>query len=233
MARLKRLYMPGCSQHIIQRGNNKNACFYSDSDYKFYLHLLEGASRKYEVLIHAFVLMTNHVHLLVTPTSEFSVSRMMQSIGRSYVQYINHTYDRTGTLWEGRYKSTLVDSDHYFLIVSRYIELNPVRAKMADHPAEYPWSSYQGNGLGKEVKLLTPHYLYKDLGETKSERAKNYNGLFEDHVPERTLEELREAINKGWVVGSNKFIKEVRSACGRAAQKRNRGGDRRSKFWDQ
>mgnify|MGYP002343975178 CR=1 FL=1 len=225
--------MPGCAQHIIQRGNNRNACFYSESDYKFYLHLLEVSSRKYEVSIHAFVLMTNHVHFLATPASEFGVSGMMQSIGRSYVQYINYTYERTGTLWEGRYKSTLVDSDYYCLIASRYIELNPVRARMVEHPAEYPWSSYQSNGLGKKIKLLTAHYLYEGLGTTKEERLKNYRGLYEGHIPEKTLEELRDATNKGWAVGSEKFIEEVQLACGRAARKRKRGGDRRSNNWDQ
>ena len=231
MARLKRLYMRGCAQHIIQRGNNRSACFFAEGDYKYYLHLLEESSRKYKVSIHAFVLMTNHVHLLATPDSEFSVSRMMQSIGRSYVQYINYTYERTGTLWEGRYKSTLVDSDSYCLVVSRYIELNPVRAKMVEHPAEYPWSSYQSNGLGKGIELLTAHSLYLGLGKTKAERLKNYNDLFKSHIPSKTIHDLREATNKGWVVGSEKFLVEVREACGRAAQKRMRGGDRRSKGW--
>ena len=233
MARLKRLYMQGCPQHIIQRGNNRSACFYSESDYKFYLHLLKESSYKYKVSVHTFVLMTNHVHLLVTPASEFSVSRMMQSIGRSYVQYINYTYERTGTLWEGRYKSTLVDSDYYFLVVSRYIELNPVRAKMVKQPTDYPWSSYQANGLGKEIKLLTAHDQYEGLGITKEERLKNYRELFDGHIPEKTLTELRDATNKGWVVGSKKFVAQVQKACGRAARKQGRGGDRRSKNWDQ
>ena len=233
MARLKRLYMPGCAQHIIQRGNNRSACFFAEGDYKYYLHLLKQSSRKYNVSIHAFVLMTNHVHLLVTPDSEFSVSRMMQSIGRSYVQYINYTYERTGTLWEGRYKSTLVDSDDYCLMVSRYIELNPVRANMVAHPADYPWSSYQSHGLGKEIELLTAHCLYMGLGKTKAERLKNYNDLFKHYIPDKALDDLREATNKGWGVGSHKFLAEVQKACGRAAQKRRRGGDRRSKTWNQ
>ncbi|MBU2114357.1 MAG: transposase [Gammaproteobacteria bacterium] len=128
MARLPRLYLPGCAQHVIQRGNNREACFYAEADYKAYLSFLKDAATKYQVAIHAFVLMTNHVHLLVTPQSEHGVSRMMQAQGRKYVQYFNYTYRRTGTLWEGRYKSTVVDADNYLLTVYRYIELNPVRA---------------------------------------------------------------------------------------------------------
>jgi len=151
MARLKRLYFKNVSQHIIQRGNDRQACFYDEVDYTVYLDKLKDASKQYKVKVHAYVLMTNHVHLFVTPSDEMSISRMMQSIGRYYVRYINQTYQRTGTLWEGRYKSTLVDSEHYHLVVSRYIELNPVRAGMVAHPAEYPWSSYHGNGLGKAI----------------------------------------------------------------------------------
>jgi len=152
MARLPRLYVPGCAHHIIQRGNNRQACFFDDLDYAFYLDKLKEASKKYRVSIHAFVLMTNHVHLLATPNDQYGISKMMQSLGRRYVGYVNATYQRTGTLWEGRYKSTLVDSEDYLLTVSRYIELNPVRADMVDHPAEYPWSSYRGNSMGKEIR---------------------------------------------------------------------------------
>ena len=151
MARLPRLYVPGCSHHIIQRGNNRDACFFDEKDYAFYLQQLKISAEQSGVAIHAFVLMTNHVHLLVTPSTANACAKMMQSLGRKYVQYINLTYRRSGTLWEGRYKSTLVDSDSYFLTVSRYIELNPVRAKMVTSPSEYVWSSYRANAMGKEI----------------------------------------------------------------------------------
>ena len=146
MARLSRLYFPGCAQHVTQRGNNRDACFYAEADYKAYLAFLKDAATKYQVAIHAFVLMTNHVHLLVTPGNEQGVSRMMQAQGRKYVQYFNFTYGRSGTLWEGRYKSTLVDAEHYLLTVYRYIELNPVRAGMVAHASDpairaMPWGS--------------------------------------------------------------------------------------------
>ena len=183
MACLPRLHYPGCAQHVIQRGNNREACFYDEEDYKAYLSFLKNAAIKYQIAIHAFVLMTNHIHLLVTPGNEQGVSRMMQAQGRKYVQYFNFTYGRTGTLWEGRYKSTLVDADSYLLAVYRYIELNPVRAGMVAHASEYPWSSYQGNALGKPIELLTPHSTYCQLGGIDEERQSAYRALVRGRIP--------------------------------------------------
>ncbi len=228
MARLKRLYFPGVSQHVIQRGNDRQACFYNESDYAVYLDKLKDASKKYHVAVHVYVLMTNHVHILASPTNEMGISRMMQSIGRYYVRYINQTYNRTGTLWEGRYKSTLVDSEQYHLVVSRYIELNPVRAGMVAHPGEYPWSSYQGNGLGKVIKLLTPHEIYTALGESAEERQQAYRMLFRGRIAEHVLKEIRDATNKGWVLGEGRFAKQIENIMGRVAGPRQRGGDRKS-----
>jgi putative transposase len=234
MARLPRLYLEDCPQHIIQRGNNRQVCFFTDEDYAFYLDRLHKAAEKYHVAIHAFVLMTNHVHFLATPSEETSISLMMQSVGRSYVGYVNHTYQRTGTLWEGRYKSTLVDSERYLMTVSRYIELNPVRAAMVEHAAEYPWSSYQSNALGKEIKLITPHDLYVQLGKTPSKRQARYRALFDGHMPSHTLDEIRSATNKAWVLGDARFQQQVEKATGRSAAPRQRGGDRKSeKFWQE
>ena len=136
MARLPRLNLPGIPQHVIQRGNNRHVCFYTEQDYTVYLSKLKEYSEKYQVAVHSYVLMTNHVHLLMTPEEGDGVSKLIQSLGRYYVRYVNKTHGRTGTLWEGRYKSTLVDSENYFLTVSRYIELNPVRADMVGHPGE-------------------------------------------------------------------------------------------------
>ena len=136
MARLHRLNLPGIPQHVIQRGNNRHVCFYTEQDYTVYLSKLKEYSEKYHVAVHSYVLMTNHVHLLMTPEEGDGVSKLIQSLGRYYVRYVNKTHGRTGTLWEGRYKSTLVDSENYFLTVSRYIELNPVRADMVGHPGE-------------------------------------------------------------------------------------------------
>jgi putative transposase len=228
MARLPRLYLPGCSQHVIQRGNNREACFYEDADYKAYLSFLKDAAEKYRVAIHAFVLMTNHVHLLVTPGDEKGVSRMMQAQGRKYVQYFNFTHRRTGTLWEGRYKSTLVDAESYLLTVYRYIELNPVRAGMVSHAAEYPWSSYQGNALSRPIQLLAPHPLYRRLGRTDEERRDAYRALFRGRMPERALAAIREATNKAWVLGDDRFKAQIEARTGRRSVPLGRGGDRKS-----
>lgn len=228
MARLPRLYLPGCAQHVIQRGNNREACFYDEADYKAYLSFLKDAASKYQVRVHAFVLMTNHVHVLVTPGLEQSVGRMMQAQGRKYVQYFNFTYGRTGTLWEGRYKSTLVDADNYLLTVYRYIELNPVRASMVAHASEYPWSSYQGNALGKPIQLLTPHPLYRRLGKTDAERQSAYRALFRGRMPERDLAAIRQATNKAWVLGDDRFKAQIEARTGRRPVPSGRGGDRKS-----
>jgi putative transposase len=228
MARLSRLYFPGCAHHVIQRGNNREACFYDEGDYKAYLFFLKEAAIKYQVAIHAFVLMTNHVHLLATPQDKQGISRLMQAQGRKYVQYFNYTYARTGTLWEGRYKSTLVDTDNYLLTVYRYIELNPVRADMVTHASEYPWSSYQHNALGRPIQLLTPHTLYRQLGKTGEERQGAYRSLFRGKMAERDLTAIREATNKAWALGDDRFKAKIEARTGRRSVPLGRGGDRKS-----
>jgi len=229
MARLPRLFIKDCPQHLIQRGNNRQAIFFADEDYTVYLDKLKDFSEKYQVKVHAYVLMTNHVHLLVSTEHEGAISKMMQSIGRYYVLYINKTYQRTGTLWEGRYKSTLVDSDNYLFTVMRYIEMNPVRAGMVEHPADYPWSSYHANALGKSIRLLTPHEQYVQLGGTFTERCSRYVGFFDAYLSDNTLELIRTSTNKAWVLGSERFKRQVETQINRRVEPANRGGDRKSK----
>lgn len=229
MARLPRLYVPGCSHHIIQRGNNRTACFFDARDYAFYLQQLQISAQQYGVAIHAFVLMTNHVHLLVTPESADSCGKMMQSLGRKYVRYINLTYRRTGSLWEGRYKSTLVDSENYFLTVSRYIELNPVRARMVALADDYPWSSYRANAMGKDIQLLSPHPAYLALGETQGQRLLRYRSLFRQEIGAAVVADIRHCTNNSWVLGSAKFKAEIKDAANRRLESLGRGGDRKSK----
>ncbi|WP_223788376.1 transposase [Marinicella meishanensis] len=228
MARLPRLNLPDIPQHVVQRGNNRQVCFFSDQDYVVYLDRLKHYSRKYKVAIHAYVLMTNHVHLLMTPSDEKGVSRLIQALSSAYVRYINMTYGRTGTLWEGRFKSSLVDSENYFLVVSRYIELNPVRAQMVSHPSEYPWSSYRKNALGIPIKLITPHWCYHQLGKNDEERILTYQSLFKDRIPDFTLAEIRDSINKTWVLGDSKFKSQIEEQTGRRASPLPKGGDRKS-----
>ncbi len=229
MARLPRFGIPGQPQHVIQRGNNRSAIFVSNKDYCFYLEKLHDACKKHNCDLHAYVLMTNHVHLLMTPHTNDGISKVMQSLGRYYVQYFNYTYERTGTLWEGRYKATLIDTEAYLLTCSRYIELNPVRAHMVSHPSEYPWSSFQCNALGKYDSLISSHLLYKRLGKTDEERQKSYRQLFRSRIPEKTLVEIREATNKAWVLGDDHFRAKIEKLISRQAQPKVRGGDRKSK----
>jgi putative transposase len=209
MPRLPRLSPIGVPLHIIQRGNNRQICFNNDEDMAVYANWLYDYSLKYDVHIHAWVFMTNHVHLLVTPWQENSVSRMMQSLGRNDVRYFNKAYRRSGTLWEGRFKSSLVESSEYLLQCYQYIELNPIRARIVKDPSDYHWSSYQCNGLGRQSKLLTPHNIYLALGKTQEERLTNYGSLFEDQLAEKILNDIRNSVNQGMVFGSEKFKDEI------------------------
>lgn len=230
MARLPRFILPGQPQHVIQRGNDRQNIFRSEDDYQYYLEKLIDAAEKYNCKIHAYVLMTNHVHLLVTPEIENGIGKMMQMLGRYYVQYFNNKYNRTGTLWEGRYKATLIDTENYLLICMRYLELNPVRAKdMAKHPSDYAWSSYSFNALGQNNALITPHRIYKRLGKTEKERQAAYRHLFRSLIPERVLEDIREATNKAWVLGSTRFKKRMSKKLKRPVESSGRGGDRKSR----
>ena len=172
--------------------------------------------------------MTNHVHLLMTPHTDNGISKVMQYIGRYYVQYFNFQYQRTGTLWEGRYKATLLDSESYLLTCSRYIELNPVRAGIVNDPVEYPWSSYHFNALGQENSLLTPHSVYKALDIDETSCRTKYLALFSCHIPKADIEAIRTATNKAWVLGNDRFRAKVEKLLNRRVQPKPRGGDRRS-----
>ena len=223
MARLVRVSPVGVPQHIVQRGNNRQICFGGEEDMKAYLNWLKEFSKKYNVDVHAWVLMTDHVHLLCTPQEEGAISRMMQSMGRMYVRYYNDTYQRSGTLWEGRFKSSLVQSERYLLELYRYIELNPVRADMVDDPGEYSWSSYACNALGIKTELQTPHAEYLSLGKTKEERLENYRALFKVHVSDELLKEIRESVNKGLALGSERFTAQIEALTDRRVTSRKAG----------
>ncbi len=215
MARLPRYNLPGQPQHVILRGNNRSAIFAAQEDYPFFIECLRIASGQHGCAIHAYVLMTNHVHLLMTPQHENSIGKTLQSLGRRYVQYFNYTHQRTGTLWEGRYKATLIDSERYLLTCYRYIELNPVRARMVQHPREYPWSSYMCHAEGRVDPLISEHALYLALGRTIAERQAAYRALFRLRINEATLIAIRDATNKGWALGNEMFMKKTAALVGR------------------
>lgn len=223
MARLPRICLPDIPQHIIQRGVNRQACFADDEDFAAYAHWLDESARKYQVAIHAWVFMTNHVHLLVTPKTSNGISSMMQTLGRQYVRYFNHTYQRTGTLWEGRFKSCVIHAEDYLLTCQRYIELNPVRAGMVEKPEAYRWSSYQANGLGNASTLWTPHPEYMKLGDCIEKRTHSYRGLFSAHLNTEDIHNIRCAIAKGLALGNDKFKKEIEALTGRRVTPMKRG----------
>ena len=212
MARLPRYVIPNQPQHIIQRGNNRQVIFADEVDYQVFRDALIEAAKKHGLQIHAYVWMTNHIHLLATPQFENSISKVFQSLGRKYVQYFNNTYKRSGTLWEGRYRATVVDSEQYLLKVMRYIELNPVRAGMVAHPADYPWSSYAFNAQGSaglNYDWIQPHAEYLHLGQTNTERQNSYQDLFKAEIASTDLAQIRDSTHKGWALGSQKFKGEI------------------------
>ncbi len=215
MARKPRFCPAHIAQHVVQRGNNREVCFASDQDFAAYANWLLEYSEKLSVQVHAWVFMTNHVHLLVTPETDDGLSLLMQSLGRRYVQYFNRTYNRTGTLWEGRFKSCLVQTERYVLECYRYIELNPVRANMVTDPAEYRWSSYSTNALGAKAKVCTPHLQYLQLGKESSDRQRSYRELFDAHVDRELIKDLRLATQKGLVLGTERFKDQVEALYGR------------------
>lgn len=205
MPRKPRFNLPGIPQHIVQRGNNRAPCFFDELDYDQYLNDLTVSAKNYNCQIHAYVLMTNHVHLLASPGDIYGVSQMMQALGRRYVYYVNHKYKRTGTLWEGRYRSSLVDSEAYLLTCMRYIELNPVRAGIVEHPAEYAWSSYQVNAYGKESDLVSPHSVYLAIDRGEPCRFQLYRELFRNQIGKKLVHEIRKSLNHELVLGRSRF----------------------------
>ncbi len=209
MPRKPRFFLTGVPCHIVQRGNNREPIFFENDDYHAYLAWLEEALLRYGCELHAYVLMTNHVHLLITPNSKDGISLTMQYVGRHYVPYINHLYDRSGTLWEGRFKASLIDSETYLLTCMRYIELNPVRAHMVNAPGEYKWSSYKGNAYNKEDPILTPHVEYQSLGRTKSQRKRAYRELFRHHIEEQDLHNIQACWQSGTPLGNDRFRAKI------------------------
>ncbi len=223
MPRKPRFFVADIPTHVVQRGNNRQAIFFTDNDYRVYLGWVAEAAKRWNCAVHAYVLMTNHVHLLVTPQDREGVSRMMQYLGRRYVPYVNHEYGRTGTLWEGRFKSSLIQARSYLLACYRYIELNPVRDGMVEEPVDYTWSSYRGNAIGEEDPILSAHADYLALGRSDSDRRSAYRALFESHLDQSTITQLRESLQTGTPLGNDRFRAQIEQALGRAVGFSRRG----------
>jgi putative transposase len=223
MARLPRLELPSVPLHVVQRGNNRAACFHADADRRLYLRYLAEAARRHGCAIHAYVLMPNHVHLLMSPLAAGAVARTMQDVGRRYVRRFNETYKRSGTLWEGRYKAHLVDSETYLFVCHRYIELNPVRAGMVEHPLQFPWSSHAHYALGAESRLITRHALFESLAGDESARRAAFLAQFRESMAADKVERIRTAVNQGRALGSDSFLDRVGAALGRSVRTPKRG----------
>lgn len=205
MARHPRLILPGVALHVVQRGNNRSACFREDGDYLTYLGHLRHLSGKYECEVHAYCLMTNHVHLLLTPADAYACTLLMRDLGRSYVPYFNRRHGRTGTLWEGRFRSCLAESARYVLACYRYIELNPVRAGMTADPAAYLWSSHRANTGIVHDPFVQLHAEFLALGNEEHFRCVAYRRLFQESFEPSLLRSIREATNGGYPLVSDAF----------------------------
>jgi putative transposase len=226
MARLPRLTLADQPHHVIQRGNNRQPVFVDRADRDMLLALLGENAVRHGVALHAYVLMDNHFHLLATPTTADALPKWMQAVGRRYVRYFNDRHGRTGTLWEGRYRSTLIQTDRYLLACMAYIDLNPVRAGMAADPRDYPWSSHAHYAGLRVDKLLTPHPLYWALGNTPFAREAAYVELVRAGMPEADRTRLTESVLHGWAVGDPQFLESLRKATGRRVHKAQPGRPR-------
>lgn len=223
MARLPRLSLPGYPHHVIQRGNNRQAIFSSAADCQTLLDLMEENSKKFGVALHAYVLMSNHFHLLATPESADSLPRMMQAVGRRYVRYFNDGQGRSGTLWEGRYRSTVIQTESYLLACMAYIDLNPVRAGLAADARDYPWSSH-GHYVGlRGDKLVTPHPLFWTLGNTPFAREAAYAELVHAGVPAEQQATLTQSALSGWALGDPDFVADLQKRTERRVSKTQAG----------
>lgn len=219
MARLPRLTLPGYPHHVIQRGNNRQAIFSSVADYETLLRLLDENARKFEVAIHAYVLMGNHFHLLATPQTAQGLPQMMQAVGRRYVRYFNDVQQRSGTLWEGRYRSTLIQAERYLLACMAYIDLNPVRAGLVAHARDYPWSSY-GHYAGQRIdKVITPHALVWALGNTPFAREAAYAELVQSGINLVQQTALTDSALSGWALGDPGFVADLQTRTERRVVK--------------
>jgi putative transposase len=226
MPRRPRVHIDGIPLHIVQRGHNRQLCFFAEEDYHTYLHWLGEALNKERCTLHAYALMTNHVHLLLTPKGAQAVPNLIIALGRRYVQYINTTYRRTGTLWDSRYKSSLIQAESYLLACQRYIELNPVRAAMVDDPAHYRWTSYRINALAQSSSVITPHSLYHALGKTDEERQSAYRALFRTQLDREAIDNIRLALNQSQPLGNERFYQQIEKMTGQRREGKPRGRPR-------
>ena len=234
MARQPRVIIPDQPVHIMHRGNNRQDIFLNDDDRQRFLQYVGTSLNATGCKLHAYVLMTNHFHFLLTPPNAEALSCFMQALGRHYVRYFNGEYKRSGTLWEGRYKSSLIDSDAYLLTCYRYIEDNPVRAGMVASAEQHAWSSYRYNGLGESDSLITEHLNYSQLAKEKTQRLTVYKGFFSE-IPLKNdeIKLITQSVDRGQVLGKKGFTTMVESVTGIKSLSNQHGGDRKSKAFQE
>ena len=223
MPRPPRFDRAGYTRHAIQRGGDRRDIFLDDQDFAVFERYLAETVAAQDCALHAYVLMNNHFHLLLTPTQDGGLARLLQGLGRRYVPYFNRRYERSGGLFESRYRATLIDTDGYFLACSRYVEMNPVRAGLCQLPGQYTWSSYRANAEGAPGRPLTPHPLYQALGVDAASRGHAYRALFEEMLVPGEVDLIRERTNKGWALGDGNFARRVEADTGLAVAPRKRG----------
>ena len=223
MGRQSRINIVGVPQHIVQTGHNRLPCFFDDEDYQFYLKSLRTASDQYQVEIHAYVLLPNSIQIIATPRIDKGISSMMQSLGRRYVQYVNHRYKRSGTLWEGRYKSSLIDSENYLLTCYRYVELRPLHLGLVENLEEYPWSSYHHHCGEKKDWLIQDHRLFNALGDKDDERCNAYSSSFRYRFDRRMIDFIAETVNMGQVLGGDAFKDNIEAIANHRVRPLKRG----------
>jgi len=228
MPRRPRTHLDAVPLHIVQRGHNRGPCFFADEDRLAYLGWLDESLKANACQLHAYVLMTNHIHLLLTPEKAASIPQLLISLGRRYVQYINKTYRRTGTLWDSRYKSSLIQADTYLISCMRYIELNPVRAGMVSDPGHYRWSSYASNGLGQANPLLTPHPVYLAMESGEAGRLAAYRQFFRPELENDAIADIRLSLSQSLPLGNDRFHAEIAQMVGERRMARPRGRPRKT-----
>jgi putative transposase len=210
MPRIARIFLPAVPLHVIQRGHDRQRCFFIDDDFQAYRERLRQQAVLVQCRVHAYVLMSNHVHLLVSVADARCLAAMMKGVAQAYSQYFNARRGMSGTVWDGRYKSCMVQTEEYFLMCQRYIELNPVRAGMVRFPGHFKWSSYRSNAEGRHDGIVTPHSMYERLGRDASERRQAYLKLFQDALTPMQIAQIRAAGNRGGVLGDKQFIERAK-----------------------
>lgn len=229
MPRGPRTVMPEFPHHVIHRGNNRQAIFHRNTDYRFFMNTISEAKKEFNCLLYGYCLMSNHIHMIIQPSHKDSLSKMIKMIAGRYTRYINKVYNRTGTIWEGRFKSSPIQKESYLQACIRYIEMNPLRAKIVADLKEYPWSSYNKRAYGKSDPILDIDPYYLELGKTNAERINAYRTWFNNLIPKEELDCIKVGVERSLPIGSGGFSTDLSKRLGMEIGVRPRGRPRLKK----